>query len=121
MVMKKTIILFACMLVALTCFSKVTDSRDIALHAGHENEEALRSILPVRAVIDGNILQLEFLDSPENVVVKISDKAGKEIITSAYSFPQLVKLYVNQGANDYTIEIIYGETCLYGDFTIENM
>lgn len=119
--MKKVIILFACMLVAFSGFSKVSNSRDIELHAEHANDEALRSILPVRALLDGNTIQIEFFGSFESVVVKITDATGKEVLTSAYSSPQLVQLQVNQGANDYTIEISYGETSLYGDFTIGNL
>lgn len=117
--MKKVIILFVCMFVTFSGFSKTSNSRDIHLRARDADQEALRSILPVRATLDENTIQIEFFDSPENVVVKITDATGKEILTSAYSSPRLVQLQVNQDVNDYVMEIIYDETCLYGEFVIE--
>lgn len=106
------------MLVAFTGFSKVNNSKEIAFHARHENEEALRSILPIRAILDGNTIQVEFFDSPESVFVKILDASGKAVVTEYCSSPQLLQLQVNQG-NDYVIEIVYGEVCLYGNFSID--
>jgi hypothetical protein len=119
--MEKTIILFFCMLVAFSGFSKTTNSRDIHLHARNSDQEALRSILPIKAVLDGNTIQIEFFNSPENVVVKIKEATGKEVFTYIYSSPRLVQIPINQGPDDYVVEVIYGETCLYGNFTIGDM
>lgn len=118
-IMKKTILLFVCMLLTFCGFAKTANSRDIHLRARDADQEALRSILPVRAILDGNIIQIEFFDSPENAIVTITDADGVDIVTGTYSSPGLVRLRVSQVSNEYAIEIAYGEVYLYGNFIIE--
>lgn len=117
--MKRTVILFLCMLVAFSAFSRVLDSRHIKLQAIRSNTHILRSVNPVSATLDENVISLDFKNSPENVTVRVTDVEGKEIIVEDYTSPQLVKLQAIKTSGNYTIEIVYGETILYGDFVIE--
>lgn len=79
--MRKTLFLLLCMLVGFGAFSKTTDSREIDLRAKQSDQEALRSILPVRASLDGNTLLVEFFNSPQEVTVKISNLENQEVVT----------------------------------------
>lgn len=117
--MRKTLFLLVCMLVAFSTFSKTTTSRDIDLRARHADDRPLRSIIPVRAVLDEDIISVEFLDSPKDAVIRITDADGNEILSKAYTYPQLVQLPINQKVSIYTIEITLGEICFSGYFCIE--
>lgn len=117
--MRKAFFLFVCMLVALNTFSKTTTARDIELRARHADDEALRSIIPVRAMLDEDILSVEFWDSPKDAVIRITDADGNEILSKAYTYPELVQLPINQKVSIYTIEITLGEICFSGYFCIE--
>lgn len=118
--MKKVIVLFVCMLVAFSGFAKTAmTSRDIRLHARNSDQEALRSVLPVRAVLDETTIRLEFFDSPESAVVVITNEEGQKVLTNAYSFPQLVLLQTDKSPGTYEIEIVYGDKCFSGSFIIE--
>lgn len=117
--MKKTVILFFCMLVTFSAFSKVMDSRHIELQAKQAGSEALRSVIPISALLEGNTILLNFLNSPENVTVTVTDVEGNEIFVETYSSPLSAKFQVTRIPGNYTLEIVYGDICLYGNFIIE--
>lgn len=117
--MKKTVILFLCMLVTFSAFSKMMDSRHIELQAKQAGSEALRSVIPVSALLEGNVILLKFLNSPEHVTVTVMDAEGNEISAETYSSPQSVKLQEIQTSGGYRLEIVYDDVCLCGDFMIE--
>lgn len=117
--MKKRVILFLCMLVSFSAFSKIMDSKHIRLEASRAGAGALRSVIPVSALLEGNTILLNFLNSPENATVTVTDADGYKILEEAYSLPQIVKLQVIHKQGNYTLEIVYEDTCLYGEFTIE--
>lgn len=117
--MKRTAILFLCMFIGFSAFSKVMDSKHIRLEAGRANSGALRSVIPVSALLEENVILLNFLNSPENVTVTVTDAEGNEILSEIYNSPQLVKLEAIQMPGSYTLDIVYGDTSLYGDFVIE--
>ena len=117
--MKKTVILFFCMLVTFSVYSKIMDSRHIELQAKQAGSEALRSVIPVSALLESNVILLNFLNSPENVTVTVMDAEGNEILAEVYSSPQSVKLHEIKASGVYKLEVVYGDVCLYGDFVIE--
>lgn len=117
--MKKTVILFFCMLVTFSAYSKIMDSRHIELQAKQAGSEALRSVIPVSALLERNVIMLNFLNSPENVTVTVMDAEGNEILAEIYSSPQSVKLHEIKLPGVYKLEVVYGDVCLYGDFVIE--
>ena len=118
-IMKKTVILFFCMLVTFSVYSKIMDSRHIELQAKQAGSEALRSVIPVSALLERNVILLNFLNSPENVTVTVMDAEGNEILAEVYSSPQSVKLHEIKASGVYKLEVVYGDVCLYGDFVIE--
>lgn len=117
--MRKTLFLLLCMLVSFSIFSKTTDSRDIELRARQSGQEALRSILPVRAWLEGNSIWVEFLSLPGCAVVTIKGKDGSDVITKIYESPKLIQLPSIQQYGEYILEITYGDTILSGYFIIE--
>lgn len=117
--MRKTLFLFLCMIVGFSAFSKTTDSREIELRARQADQEALRSMLPVRACLEENTVVVEFFNAPENVIITIKDAEGSEVITETYSSPELIQLPLTQHAGEYVVEITYGNTTLSGKFSIE--
>lgn len=117
--MRKTLFLLLCMLVGFGAFSKTTDSREIDLRAKQSDQEALRSILPVRASLDGNTLLVEFFNSPQEVTVKISNLENQEVVTEVYTFPKLIRLPITEKSGNYSLDIIYKDTHFSGEFFIE--
>lgn len=117
--MKKTVILFLCMLVTFSAFSKIMDSRDIHLKARKADKDVLRSVIPVRSSLEGNTILINFFNAPRNVTVTVLDAEGNKVFIEAYSSPQIVKLQALYVSGSYTLEVAYEDTCLYGDFAIE--
>lgn len=117
--MRKTFFLLLCVLVGFSAFSKATDSREIDLRAKQSDQEALRCILPVRASLDGNTLLVEFFSSPQEVTVKISSLENQEVITEVYIAPELIRMPITGKSGNYSLDIIYEDTHLSGEFLIE--
>lgn len=117
--MKKAIILFVSMFFVFFTFAKTQTSRDIHLRAKQAGQEALRSVLPVRAYLDRNTILVEFFESQENVVITIKDTSDKTVITETYDSPELVRLQLTPLSGEYLVEITYDNTCLTGEFTLE--
>lgn len=117
--MRRVIFLFVSMIVAICSFAKTADSKTIALHARHANDGALRSVLPVRAILDGNVIMIDFFESPEHVIVKIKDTDGVELILNEYASPEFIQLQLNQSINNYIIDIVFDDIYLSGNFEKE--
>lgn len=117
--MKRTLFLFICTLISLSVFSKTTDSKDIHLQARNANKEALRSIVPVRAQLDGCSVVIEFFNSPEDVTIEISDADNQEIETGIYASPELIRLPIPKTSGNYCLDIICNDTHFYGEFFVE--
>ena len=109
--MRKTLFLFLCVLVGFSAFSKTADSRDIELRARQSDQEALRSILPVRAWQEENTIWVEFFNSPESATITVKKSGGNEVFSKTFSSPEL--------SGEYVVEITYGDIILSGEFIIE--
>ena len=110
--MRKTLFLFLCVLVGFSAFSKTADSRE-------SDQEALRSILPVRAWQEENTIWVEFFNSPESATITVKKSGGNEVFSKAFSSPELIQLPLIQLSGEYVVEITYGDIILSGEFIIE--
>lgn len=117
--MQKTLFLLLCMFVGFSAFSKTTDSREIDLRAKQSDQEALRSILPVRAWQEENTIWVEFFNSPESAIITVKKSGGNEVFSKTFSSPELIQLPLIQLSGEYVVEITYGDIILSGEFIIE--
>ena len=117
--MRKTLFLFLCVLVGFSAFSKTADSRDIELRARQSDQEALRSVLPVRAWQEENTIWVEFFNSPESATITVKKSGGNEVFSKTFSSPELIQLPLTQLSGEYVVEITYGDIILSGEFIIE--
>lgn len=117
--MRRAIFLFVSMIVAICSFAKTTDSKTIALHARHANDGALRSIQPVNAILDGNIVRIDFFNSFENVKISITDMSGNVVNTAICRYPDVIQFEIEQKEDSYILEITFSNVKLSGTFIID--
>lgn len=92
--------------------SKCTITRDIDLKS--QKIPVKRSVLPVSAWIDEDIVHVSFLDSPQFATITIKDQNGIVLTKEIYSFPSQVQLLISDLDAVSVIEIEYGEVSVYG-------
>lgn len=120
--LKKLILIFVYVLLS-TCvmpdlvFAKVMDSRDIKIRAKTETNIP-RSILPVRAYVDGQTVYVSFYELPEEATVTVVASQSGLAIKKVYQSPQAISISVEE-VGEFQIEISYGPKAFIGDFVLE--
>lgn len=98
--------------------AKVMDTRNIELRTESDTDNELRSLLPVRAWIDGNTVYVSFLGSPAHTDISITSVKGGMCQIEAYSFPKVVTIPVT-GTGMFKIEISYDNNLFVGNFKLD--
>lgn len=97
-------------------FAKIMDSREIEIRA-KEEKNIPRSIFPVRAWVDEQVVCVSFIEAVEAATVIVTNTKNGEVITNVYSSPKIVSVPLSDGM--YEIEICYGSKSFVGNFEIE--
>ena len=119
--LKKLILIFIYVLLATwtlpdLTFAKIMDSREIEIRAKEKKNDP-RSLLPVRAWVDEQVVCVSFMEAIEVATVIVTDTKNGEVTTNIYSSPKIVSVPLSSGM--YEIEISYGSKSFVGNFEIE--
>ncbi|MCD7849947.1 MAG: DUF3244 domain-containing protein [Parabacteroides sp.] len=95
--------------------AKIMNSRDIEIRA-KEKKNIPRSILPVRAWVDGKTVCVTFFDLPNTATVRITNMENGEVLTKTYQSPETVSILLLNG--EYEIQITYGQDSFIGYFDL---
>ena len=119
--LKKLVLIFIYVLLATwtlpdLAFAKIMDSREIEIRAKEEKNNP-RSLFPVRAWVDEQVVCVSFMEAAEVATVIVTNTKNGEIITHIYSSPEIVSVPLSGGM--YEIEISYGSKSFAGNFEIE--
>lgn len=98
--------------------AKTADSKSIEMRA-REMDESRRSVLPVRAWLEGTDVYVTFLNSPQEVFITVFDSAGTVVEENVCQSPQTIQMHILEGKGNYRIEISYSEVYLSGEFSLD--
>lgn len=117
--LKKLILIFIYVLLATwtlpdLTFAKIMDSREIEIRAKEKKNDP-RSLFPVRAWIDGQMIFVSFWDLPSTATVIITNVESGESVTKSYVSPQTVSVFLKDKGK-YKIEINYDSEIFEGNF-----
>lgn len=97
--------------------ARTMDSRDIEMRAKKGEGSELRSIIPVRAWVDGKTVYVSFLENPEVAQITIVSKDSSFLIEEVYSSPQTISIPL-ESSGTFQIEIDYEEKAFVGNFVL---
>lgn len=113
-----SILMTGFVLLSVTVYGRTMDSRDIRLKAA-DSQKTARSVVPVRASIDGTTVSVSFYSSFSEATISIIDSTGAVVEEQTYQSPQSVQIPIEAEKGDYKIVIVYLDKTLSGDFSIE--
>ena len=120
--LKKLILIFIYVLLATwtlpdLTFAKIMDSREIEIRAKEKKNDP-RSLLPMRAWVDGQMIYVSFWDLPSTATVIITNVESGESITKSFLSPETVSVPINNENGTYEIQISYEEKVFTGEYKL---
>lgn len=120
--LKKLILIFIYVLLATwtlpdLTFAKIMDSREIEIRAKEKKNDP-RSLFPVRAWVDGQMIYVSFWDLPSTATVIITNVESGESITKSFLSPETVSVPINNENGTYEIQISYEEKVFTGEYKL---